>query len=78
MGKQHHIPKEVPDRKLGLMSEVEVAHFLNLRPNTLAHWRLTKLQPLPFIRIGRTIRYRLEDVERFLQQRQVAEGGGEA
>jgi hypothetical protein len=71
-------PHGTPAPRSNLMTEAEVSRFLGLRPNTLAHWRLTKLQPLPFIRIGRTIRYRLEEVERFLQQRQVAEGEGEA
>ncbi len=48
------------------------------RMRTMASGRLTKMQPLPFIRIGRTIRYRLENLEQFLAMGQVRSKGGEA
>jgi hypothetical protein len=54
-----------------LLTERQVAAILQIKPNTLAHWRLTKLKPLPFIRIGRTIRYHSEDVEQFLAKGRV-------
>jgi len=46
------------------------AKFLELRPQTLAVWRMTG-QHLPFIRVGRSIRYRQSDLEAYLQRRTV-------
>ncbi len=59
-----------------LLTERQVAAILQIKPNTLAVWRLHDRYPLPFIRIGRTIRYRTEDVDRFLQKRSVSGAGG--
>ncbi len=59
-----------------LLTERQVAAILQIKPNTLAHWRVSMLKPLPFIRIGRSIRYCAEDVDRFLKQSQVAVSGG--
>jgi predicted DNA-binding transcriptional regulator AlpA len=51
----------------------EAAKRIGTTAETLAFWRVTKREPfLPFFRIGRSIRYRLSDIEEFLQQRRVA------
>jgi hypothetical protein len=60
-----------------LLTEKQTAELLQIKPNTLAVWRLHARYPLPFIRIGRTIRYRSRDVEQFLQQRQIVVEGDE-
>ena len=67
---------------LPLMTETEAANMLGLEPQTLSNWRCTKRYPLPFIRCGRSIRYRALDIENFLECRTVrpidihaAEGG---
>ncbi len=50
-----------------LLTDEQVAEYLQLRgAHTLAHWRTSKKYSLPYIRIGRAIRYRKEDVEAFL------------
>lgn len=54
-----------------LWTELETAAYLNLKPETLATWRCTARYPLPFVRLGRAIRYRPVDVERFLAERTV-------
>jgi predicted DNA-binding transcriptional regulator AlpA len=38
---------------------------------TLAVWRCTKRYNLPWTKIGRSVRYRLEDVEAFIASRTV-------
>jgi predicted DNA-binding transcriptional regulator AlpA len=52
-----------------LLSEVEAAQFLGVKPTTLQIWRCTKRYPLPFIKIGRLVRYRQSSLETFLVQR---------
>ena len=59
-----------------LMNEKEVASFLGLKPQTLAIWRMRK-EKIPFVRMGRRIAYRREDVEKWLEaQRAQVEGAG--
>ena len=48
--------------KLGdLLSEIEVAALLGLQPATLRRWRVVGY-PLPFVKVGRLVRYRRTDV----------------
>jgi hypothetical protein len=41
-----------------LLCEVDAANFLGVQPTTLQVWRSTKRYPLPFIKVGRLVRYR--------------------
>jgi excisionase family DNA binding protein len=51
-----------------LLTANEVAEILQISPRTLASWRANNPNDLPFIRLGnRTIRYRLEDLDDFLE-----------
>lgn len=59
-----------------LLTTEEAARVLNLRPNTLAVWRCTGHHDLPFVRVGRRVRYRLEDLVRYIDSRSV--GGDDA
>ncbi len=51
-----------------LLNELRAAKMLGLAPNTLAQWRFSGRVDLPFIKIGRNIRYRPDDIEKFLQR----------
>jgi hypothetical protein len=58
-------PKErSPD---DLLTEKEVASHLGVKPNTLASWRVTGLQPLPYTKVGNRVRYRWGDVLAYLE-----------
>lgn len=52
-----------------LMTPDEVAGFLGVSVETLNVWRCTKRYDLPYIKAGRLVRYRAEDVEAFVQSR---------
>lgn len=52
-----------------LRTEAEAAQILDLKPGTLGVWRSTKRYPLPFIKVGRLVRYRQSDLEAFLTAR---------
>jgi hypothetical protein len=47
------------------LTEDEAAEFLKIKPQTLAVWRCNRRQNLPYLKIGRLIRYRLADLMKF-------------
>lgn len=49
-----------------LLSPKAVAELLGVSPQTLAVWRCNQRYDLPFVKIGRMVRYRPEDIERFI------------
>lgn len=58
----------------GLVNEKEAARILNISPGTLSVWRCTNRYRLPFVKIGKAVRYRVADLERFIESRTI---GGE-
>lgn len=55
-----------------LMLPAEVAELLGVRPQTLTAWRHRhRGGKLPYVKIGRMVRYRAADVERFIKTRTV-------
>ena len=52
-----------------LLDEKEAAAKLGLKPRTLAVWRCVQRYPLRFVKIGRRVMYRGEDVQRFIELR---------
>jgi predicted DNA-binding transcriptional regulator AlpA len=56
-----------------LLSREQAAEFLGLRPQTLSVWASTKRYPLPFVKIGSRVKYRLSDLQRFVESRVVGE-----
>lgn len=49
-----------------LLTTEEAAEYLKLKPNTLERWRVQYPDRLPFVKIGRTVKYRLEDLQAFI------------
>jgi len=58
-----------------LVSEKEACKILDCRPNTLAVWRTNKRYDLPFYKIGRLVKYKISDLEEFIQEGR--KGGGD-
>lgn len=54
-----------------LLDPPQAAAILGVRVETLNTWRCTKRYPLAYIRVGRRIRYRYEDLMAFLDARRV-------
>ena len=61
-----------------LWTEEQVAAYLKIATKTLRQWRCQK-KMLPYVKIGRLIRYRRSDVEAFVvaQLRSSTSDGGE-
>ena len=49
-----------------LMTPDAVARYLAVSEETLTTWRCTRRQHIPFVRVGRLIRYRPADVSAFV------------
>jgi excisionase family DNA binding protein len=49
-----------------LMTEKEMATYLRIRPRQLFNWRMDGL--IPYIRIGRSVRYRRSAVDAALER----------
>ena len=49
-----------------LLTREQAADYLGIRPQTLAKWHTTKQHNLPLVRVGRVVRYRLEDLDKFI------------
>lgn len=52
-----------------LVDEREAAKILDTAPGTLSVWRSTGRYGLPFIKIGRKVRYRRSDLAAWLESR---------
>ena len=49
-----------------LLTPAEVATTLGVAPHTLAIWRCTR-RHLAFIKVGRLVRYRADEIQRFVE-----------
>ena len=52
-----------------MMTSNQAADYLGVKTQTLDVWRCTKRYPLPFVKVGRKVRYRRGDLDKFLQRR---------
>ncbi len=57
-----------------LLDEHAAAVMLDLSPDTLRVWRSTGRYNLPFLKIGRNVRYRRADLQMWLEARARASG----
>ncbi len=61
--------QEIIDKTRELVDEKAAAQDLDVAPGTLAVWRSTGRYNLPFIKIGRNVRYRRADLVAWLEKR---------
>ena len=54
-----------------VMNDVEAAEILDMAPTTLRKWR-TNGQGPSYIKLGKNVRYRMEDLTAYLQKQMVA------
>lgn len=52
-----------------LMTTTEAANYLGVAPETLNVWRCVKRYDIPYIKVGRLVRYRKSALDAFLEQR---------
>jgi excisionase family DNA binding protein len=52
-----------------LLSRQEAAEYLGIKAQTLATWTSAKRYRLPIVKVGRSVRYRLSDLEKWMNDR---------
>ena len=52
-----------------LLTPKEVSELLNVDVETLNIWRCTQRYNLPYVKVGRLVRYRPEDINSFIESR---------
>ena len=55
-----------------LLTNKQAANYLGVASNSLAVWRTTQRYPIPYVKVGRLVKYRLEDLNAFLESRTVS------
>lgn len=58
---------ELRDSSQTLLTRKQAAEYLGYKEITLAIWKSTKRYNLPYVKIGKNIRYRLSDLEAFIE-----------
>lgn len=71
MSNSPHLLERPAESDRQLLDPTETAKILGVKRQTLALWRATKRYPLPYIKVGRSVKYRRADVEAFLEGRRV-------
>ena len=60
-----------PAEKDDLLSTQDAAVLLDVSPQTLEVWRCTKRYPLPYVKVGRNVRYARSAILAFIASRTV-------
>lgn len=71
MNYQHPAPKHPK----GLIAPKAVAALLGISAGTLTVWRSTARYHLPYVKVGRRVMYRPEDVQAFIEHRTLTHTG---
>ena len=61
----------IASRPSPLVNEKVAAEILGVTAGTLSVWRCVNRYPLPYTKVGRAVRYRIEDLEKFIADRTV-------
>lgn len=49
----------------------QAAAELGVKAGTLEVWRVTKRYPLPYVKIGRLVKYKKSEIKKFIESRTV-------
>jgi excisionase family DNA binding protein len=60
---------QIVTRSCELLDENQAAAYLTVSPGTLSVWRSVGRYNLPFVKVGRMVRYRLTDLDAWLEAR---------
>jgi excisionase family DNA binding protein len=57
-----------------LLTNPQAATYLGITPRTLEVWRCTKRHEIPYLKVGRLVKYRKADLDTWLRSRTI-DGG---
>lgn len=66
MKRTEHTPYGMVATETILLTRREAASYLGVAEQTLAVWKCTGRRSLPFVKIGRLVRYRKADLDAFI------------
>lgn len=70
MAKSQNSPNQNDDP---MFNNSGAADYIGVTPGTLEVWRCTKRYNIPFIKVGRLVKYRKSALDAFLESRTVGE-----
>jgi excisionase family DNA binding protein len=56
-----------------LLTRSEAAKMLGVKPETLAHWACVGRYNLPYVKIGRLVKYRTSDIQNFINNNSIGD-----
>lgn len=56
-----------------LLTREQAAEYLGITPRTLAVWACVKRYNLPYVKVGRLVKYRRTDLDAFIDRRTVTQ-----
>lgn len=62
-------------RHSDLVGTAAAAAYLGVTPRTLEVWRSTQRHPIPYVKVGRLVRYSIKDLDEWLTARRVERAG---
>lgn len=60
-------------QRINLLTPHEVSDILGISVETLNVWRATNRYKLPYVKAGRLVRYRMSDVDNFINSRLIGQ-----
>lgn len=66
---KHTSLAEIVQRTSDLIDEKQAAEVLSVEPGTLSVWRSTGRYAIPFLKVGRSVRYSRKALEAWLESR---------
>ena len=57
---------------VALLTPSETAKVLGVKEDTLTVWRCQKRYDLPYVKVGRHVRYKAKDVAEFIERQTIA------
>lgn len=64
-------PLRAPQSQGEIFTNTEAAEYIGVSPKTLEVWRCTKRYNIPFIKVGRLVKYRKSALDAFMEARTV-------
>lgn len=70
--------RETTSRRPSLLNRKEAADYLGVKEQTLACWACAGRYRLPFVRVGRLVKYRQQDLDAFILENRIGAEGSHA
>ena len=70
--------REAAYNRANLLNRKEAAAYLGVKEQTLACWACAGRYSLPFVRVGRLVKYRQQDLDAFILKNRIGAEAGHA